>query len=162
MYLTAATWEEASIDSLRKAWRNLLPESDEDMSEDVSTDLSIADAIQTATPLGEDAQDAVAQWMEADINEPSHQVLDDDKIVADMIECEDDDHEESYDEEAAVSPHVTASEAFDALDITLRWLEQTNADATHLLLVKMWCDEAARMRCQSMKQASILSYFQTK
>ena len=31
-----------------------------------------------------------------------------------------------------------------------------------LLLVKKWRDEAARMRYQSMKQASILSYFQTK
>ena len=96
------------------------------------------------------------------INEPGHQVLDDDEIIADLLECEDDDHEESSDEEAAASPHVTASEAFDALDMTLRWLEQTNADATHLLLVKMWHDEAARMRCQSMKQSSILSYFQTK
>ena len=27
-------------------------------------DSSIADAIQTATPLGEDAQDAVPEWME--------------------------------------------------------------------------------------------------
>ena len=119
VYWTAAAWEEASIDSLRKAWRNLLPESDENMSGDVSTDSSIADAIQTATPLGEDAQDAVAEWMEADINEPGHQVLDDDEIIADMLECEDDDHEESSDEEAAASPHVAASEAFDALDVTL-------------------------------------------
>ena len=77
---------------LRKAWSNLLLEFDEDVSEDVSTDSSIADAIQTATPLGEDAQDAVAEWMEADINEPGHQVLDDDEIVADMLECEDNDH----------------------------------------------------------------------
>ena len=164
VYWVAAARKEASIDSLCKAWRNLLPaeESDEqDMSEDISTDFSITDAVQTAAPLGEDIQDAVGEWMEAGMNEPGHEVLDDDEIVADMLKCEDDDHEESSDEEAASSTHVTASEAFDALDVTLRWIEQTNADATHLLLVKKWHDEAARMRSQSMKQASILSYFHT-
>ena len=69
--------------------------------------------------------------------------------------------EESSDEKAAASPPVTASEAFDALDVTLRWLEQASADGTHLLLVKKWWDEAARMRFKSLKQTSILSYFDT-
>ena len=81
------------------------------MSEDISTDFSITDAVQTAAPLGEDIQDAVGEWMEAGMNEPGHEVLDDDEIVADMLKCEDDDHEESSDEEAASSTHVTASEA---------------------------------------------------
>ena len=45
VYWRAAAWEEASIDSLRKAWCNLLPEFDEDVTDDVSTDSSIADAI---------------------------------------------------------------------------------------------------------------------
>ena len=99
--------------------------------------------------------------MEADTNEPDHQVFDDHEIVAVVLECEEDHHEESSDEEATASPPVTAREAFDALDITLRWLEQTNADATHLLLVKRWRDEAARMRCDSLMQASTLSYFHT-
>ena len=41
VYWIAAAWEEASIDNLRKAWRNLLPESDIDPDEgvfDVLTD----------------------------------------------------------------------------------------------------------------------------
>ena len=59
----------------------------------------------------------------------------------------------SDDEEAAASPPVTASEVFDALDITLCWFEQISADATHLLLVKNWYDEAAWMEHESMKQA---------
>ena len=72
-----------------------------------------------------------------------------------MLECEEDHHEERFDEEAAASPPVTATEAFDALDITLCWLAQTNADATHLLLVKRWHDEVAQMRYNSLKQVSI-------
>ena len=165
VYWIAAAWEEASPESLRKAWRNLLHESDPDDGvsdyDDVSPDSSIADAVLTAAPLGKDTEEAVAKWMEEDISEPGHQVLDDDEIVAEMLECEEDHDEESSDEEAAASPLVTASKAFDALDVTLRWLEQTGADATHLLLVKKWWDEAAQMRFKSLKQASILSYFDT-
>ena len=53
---------------------------------------------------------------------------------------------------------VSASEAFDALDTTLHWLEQRNAVPGHLQLVKKWRDEAAVIRCQSMKQTSLRSY----
>ena len=161
VYWIAAVWEEASSSSLCKVWCNLLPESDTDEGVFDVPYSPIADVVQTAAPLGKDIQDAVVEWMEADISEPGHQVLDDNEIVAEMLECEEDHHEESSDEEATTIPHVTASEAFDALDVTLCWLEQTNADATHLLLVKKWRDEAARMRYESMKQASILSYFHT-
>ena len=146
-------------DSLRKAWRNLLPaeeSGEQDMAENAPTD-SIADAIQTAAPLGEELQDHVSEWMEADTNEPGHEVLDDDEIVADLLSHEEEDEESS--DEADSTPCVTAGEAFDALDVTLRWLEQRNADAAHLLLVKKWHTEAAVMRSQSLNQASILSYF---
>ena len=136
VYWIAAAWKEASIDSLNKAWRNLLPGFDaDDCVSDVPTDSPINNVVQTAAPLGKDTQDAVAEWMEADINDPGYQILNDHEIAVEMMECEEDHHEESSDEEAATSPSVTDSEAFDALDITLRWLEQTNADATHLLLV---------------------------
>ena len=162
VYWIASAWEEASPDGLRKAWKYLhvLPESesDEDVLEAVCSDLSSTDVIEAATPLGKDTQDDVAQWMEADTDEPGHQVLDDDEIEADMLAGESGDNEESSDEEVADDSSVNTSEALDALEVTLRWLEQTNADSAHLFIVKKWCDEAARMRCQSMKQTSMLSY----
>ena len=171
VYWIAATWEEASNDSLRKAWRNLLPDeggeldvtqtdlstTESSTTELSNTELSTTDLIETPASLGEETHVAFSEWMEGDIDDPGHQVLDDDEIVAEMLECEDfNDHEGSSDDEAVASSHVTASEAFDALDTTLRWLEQTKADPAHLLLVKKWHDEVARMRNQ---QASILSYF---
>ena len=98
VYWIAAAWEEASPESLRKAWRNLLHESDPDDgvsdNDDVSPDSSIADAVLTAAPLGKVTEEAVAKWMEEDISEPGHQVLDDDEIVAEMLECEEDHDEE--------------------------------------------------------------------
>ncbi len=137
VYWIAEAWEEASSDSLRKAWRKLLHES---VSEDVSTedtcpDSSIAETIETAGSLGSETQEAIAEWMDADIDEPGHQVLDDDEIVAEMQDSRYSSAEESS-EEIEENQRVSASAAFDALDTTLNWLEQRNTDPGHLLFSK--------------------------
>ena len=87
VYWIASAWDEASSESLHKAWKNLLPESmsDEDGLEDVCANPSNADCIESAAALGTDAQDAVAEWMEADMDEPGYQVPDDDEIVAEIL-----------------------------------------------------------------------------
>ena len=95
--------------------------------------------------------------MEADINEPGHEIHDDDEIVADLLNHEEKDKESS--DEADSTPCVTAGEAFDVLDVTLHWLEQRNADVAHILLFNKWHTKASVIRSQSLSQASILSYF---
>ena len=138
VYWVAAAWKEASNDSLRKAWRNLLPEPEAE--DDTVYVEDVDDLTVTAACLGPEAE-----WMNADVNEPGHQIMDDDEIVAEMVASEDDDEDESDEEESAADPSITPAEAFDALEITLRWLESQNTDADHLLLVKKWRDHAARM-----------------
>ena len=158
VYWIASAWEEASTDSLCKAWRKLLPETEVNDLEDEDTNLPGSD-VEVAAQLGEDTQEAVAQWMVADINEPGHQVLNDDDIVAELLDGDDQDKEESSGEEdAAEETKVSPSDAFNALQVTLRWLEQTNADPSHLLLARKWRDKAARFRSQAMKQTSLRSY----
>ena len=162
-YWIAAAWEEASCDSLHKTWRNLLPQSEPDESsknsENDSTDL-ISDMTEIAAPLEEVIQHNLADWMQADNNDPGREILDDNEIVEDMmVECGDGDcDEQSSDEESSIS-RITACEAFHALDTTMSWLEQTGVDSTHVLQVKKWHDEAARMRHWAKKQTSISSYF---
>ena len=56
---------------------------------------------------------------------------------------------------------VTPAAAFEALEVSLRWLESQNTEADHLLLVKKWRDQAARMRRESLKQSRISSFFRT-
>ena len=80
-------------------------------------------------------------------------------VVAELLDGDDQDKEESSGEEdAAEETKVSPSDAFNALQVTLRWLEQTNADPSHLLLARKWRDEAARIRSQAMKQTSLRSY----
>ncbi len=164
IYWIASAWEEASPDSLRKAWSKLLPESesesefaDVNCSEGEGSDLPDTDFVQAA--FDDETCDAVAEWMEADLGEPGHELLNDDEIVEEMVDGGSNAREDSSDEEDAASePNVSPSEAFSALEVTLHWLEQKNADPTHLLLVKKWRDEAAIIRSDSMKQTSLLSY----
>ena len=75
--------------------------SDEDGLEDVCANPSNADCIESAAALGTDSQDAVAEWMEADIDEPGHQVPDDDEIVAEILNTGNTDNEETSDEETS-------------------------------------------------------------
>ncbi len=104
--------------------------------------------------------DVVAEWMEADVDEPGHEILNDDEIVVDIVDGANDVREDSSDEEDSVDePKVSPGEAFSALDVSLRWLEQSHADPCHLLLVKKWRDEAAKIRFNTMKQSNLFSYF---
>lgn len=159
VYWLAAAWQEASNDSLRKAWRNLLPELDPMLESEAEDDSDeVGDLVETAATLGAEVQDAVAEWMTADVNEPGNQTLDDEEIVAEMV-ASDGDREESDSEDLVAEAPITPAAAFDALDISLRWLESQNVEADHLMLVKTWRDKAARLRHESLKQTTITSYF---
>ena len=52
------------------------------------------------------------------------------EIIINVLACK---CEESFDEEVVEKSCVSASEAFDALETTLHWLEQAKADSAHLL-----------------------------
>lgn len=157
VFWIASAWEEASADSLRKSWNKLLPpESDLD-SDDGTEDTT--EVSEVAAQLGPDIENDICDWMEADIGDPGHQHFDDDEIIADITSGGNDESQQSSDEEGPTENTVSAGEAFDALGVTLRWLEQTNADPNHLLLVKKWQDEASMIRSQSLKQTKLSSYF---
>ncbi len=82
----------------------------------LKTHSSIAETIETAGSLGSETQEAIAEWMDADIDEPGHEVLDDDEIVAEMQNSRDSSAEESS-QEIEENQRVSASAAFDALEL---------------------------------------------
>ncbi len=106
-----------------------------------------------ASQLGQDIENDITHWMETDVGEPGHQNMDDDEIVADMVDDGTEQHEEIVNESS-----VSASQAFQTLEVTLRWLEQRNDNPNHLLMVTKWRDEASRIQSQSLRQTSLLSY----
>ena len=101
---------------MRKAWRNLLPEPEaqpvaQPEAEDDTVYVEDVDDLNvTAACLGPEAQEAVAEWIDADVNEPGHQIMDDDEIVAEMVASEDDGDDESDEEESAADPSINPAE----------------------------------------------------
>ena len=157
VYQIAAAWEEATNDSLRKAWQNLLPEptGDSEIAGSEQLDAEVDEMPDSLNSLG---PDAVSQWMEADSNEPGHEMMTDNEIVAELIATDEEGDSSDEDEDMAVPPPVTPSAAFDALDTSLRWLESQNTDVEHFL-IKKWQDHVAWMRRECLKQKTITSFF---
>ena len=160
VYWISDAWNEASSDSLAKAWKQLLPETPmTPESSEISTqdDEGSYDEMEMAAALGQDIQDTVAKWLDSDLADPGHQIADDEEIVADTLKTNND--EESDEEEGIEESTVTPHEAFRALDTSLRWLESQGTAPAHLLLVKKWRDTAACKRQESLRQTNITSFF---
>jgi hypothetical protein len=112
------------------------------------------------SPTWQDPQ----QWLNEDADDPGYQIMTDDEIVACVSEQNnfstvsesDEDIEDSHPESLTMS-HTVACES---LDNVLKWLEcRPDTDPYHILLVRKWRDEAAQKRAQSLKQTSLLAYF---
>ena len=168
VYWISAAWDEASNDSLRKAWRNLLPETraseasgTSSSSEEQCSEELIYDEVEMVVSLGCDFQRDVAEWIDSDTNNAGYQIMEEDEIVAYVREKDGSLSGNSEEEDIAddLYPTVTPLEAFNALDTSLQWLESQGTDPDHLLLVKKWHDTAARMRQESLKQTKITKYF---
>lgn len=112
----AAAWEEASAESLQKAWNKLLPEVRADISDGVSATVLSLDLVKAVAQLGNDSAETITQWMEEDMEDPGHQILDYEEVVASMMETQNE-VEESPDEETA---DVNAREVCNALEVTLQ------------------------------------------
>ena len=71
VYWIASAWEEARNDSLRKAWRNLLLESEESETADGEEAEQANLPVIAPDSLGPNLQEAdVFKWVEADANDP--------------------------------------------------------------------------------------------
>ena len=103
-------------------------------------------------------QEAVAEWLDSDVTDPGHQIMEDDEIVANAL-TEGNSDDESEEEEDYGVHSITPRDAFNALDVSLQWLESQGTDPAHLLLVKKWHDTVARMRCEPLRKTDITSFF---
>ena len=107
VYWISASWNEASTDSLVKAWKHLLfestdtPESSEDFTQD---DEGCSDEVDMAVGLGPDVQDSVAEWFDSSVTDPGYQIIDDDEIVANAL-GEGNSDDESEEEEVMGEHH---------------------------------------------------------
>ena len=167
VYWAAQSWNETSNQSLRKAWKVLLPSDSTcgsaiDDSEDASEDSDVRTLFNDLGYVeGDPSWQHPEEWLSEDVDDPGHQILSDAEIIATVAD-EISDHSSDSNEGAEIqrSAKVTHSQAYDALATVLEWLEeQDNVTLEHLLLVKKWRDLAANRRRQSQIQTRIGSFF---
>ncbi|PSN40487.1 hypothetical protein C0J52_05238 [Blattella germanica] len=90
---------------------------------------------------------------ECDVDDPGHQVLMDDEIIASVIDDQDlcDEEKEPSDEDCA-EKGPSSEEAFHCLETAMKWVEQQEeCDAVQLLCLKRLRDLAAKKRVSSLK-----------
>ncbi|PSN51664.1 hypothetical protein C0J52_09618, partial [Blattella germanica] len=93
-------------------------------------------------------------WLECDVDDPGHQVLTDDEIIASAIDDLDlcDEEEEPSDENCA-EKGPSNEEAFHCLETAMKWVEQQEeCDAVQLLCFKRLRDLAAKSNKDKMEQ----------
>ncbi|PSN33173.1 hypothetical protein C0J52_26123 [Blattella germanica] len=120
--MAAEAWATVKYTTLANAW-NKLPPSDENLQENIEN------------------------WLECDVDDPGHQVLTDDEIIASVIDDQDlcDEEEEPSDEDCA-EKGPSSEEAFHCLETAMKWVveQQEECDAVQLLCLKRLRDSAAK------------------
>ena len=101
------------------------------------------------------------QWLAEDANDPGHQMLSDDEIVA-MVRREENDSENESDSDGEQQPTISHAEACKALHGLQRLESQEEVESAHLLLVEQWSDLAAKKRCDNLVQSNLLTFFSTQ
>ncbi|VEN43486.1 unnamed protein product [Callosobruchus maculatus] len=165
IYTIAASWDELKPDTLRKSWRKLWPEvmTETDQTEDQQNNDSqeIVKDLQTLDPnvLASEVEDWIT---ECDKDCDSYEELDDDQILAAVIETDNKEtaNEDSYCEEDELPTRISHTDAKNAFDIALQYIEQNpTSTPMDILWIKKWRDTAAKSRISCAKQKSITDFF---
>lgn len=165
IYTLAASWDELKPDTLRKSWRKLWPqvmiENDQTEYEQNNDTQEIVKDLQTLEPNIPASE--VEKWItECDKDCEFYENLNDDEIVAAVIENDGQEpvNEESDGEEDEPPTRISHTDAKNAFDIALQYIEQNpTSTPMDILWIKKWRDTAAKSRISSAKQKSITDFF---
>lgn len=177
IYTVASAWDEMKQTTLQKAWKKIWPslkQSDSaDKDDDEPTSSTEVDLEAEENDVAETLQDLqelqhgvqlqltdVEKWLtEADMAESTNEELNDDEIVA-VVQSATNEDSDAEEEEVDRDISVTHSEAKDAFDIVLKYLEQNpRATPMDVLWAKKWRDFSAKSRLGKLKQKSIKDFF---
>lgn len=164
IYTIAASWDELKPDTLRKSWRKLWPEvmTEIEQTEDGKNDTQeIVKDLQTLEPNV--SANEVEKWItECDKDCETYEELNDDHIVAAVMENDGEEtvNEDSDGEEDEPPARISHTDAKNAFDVALQYIEQNpTSTPMDILWIKKWRDTAAKSRISSAKQKSITDFF---
>ena len=165
-FWSTQAWDEVSSETLSRGWNKLLQTSvSSSMASSPSTSEDGTEFVELIGSLGlhegDDHWQNPEEWLREDSSDPGYQLLEDEEIVASINGTEIEDQDSESDKE--VQPQVSHTQAFQAFEVALQWLEsQGTTDPAHLQLVKQWRDQAASKRITSLKQTNLTLFLKDK
>ena len=161
---SAVAWNSITEETLRRSWKKLMPDTNEDIAEgnEPSDEIPVTDEalLSGLTKIaGESSAEDLREWFENDGLGYEHL---DDVGIAEHVrrkEDEDDDEEEVSVEKVQKRP-VTHAEAYHHIDQFLTYLRYEGlADPVSTATCLRWREMAAERRASAQKQSSIDSFF---
>ncbi|CAH0729636.1 unnamed protein product, partial [Brenthis ino] len=163
-YMVVNAWDLIERKTLEKAWNRILKRENEYSitNSDDSILVDINELMSNIQICKECDADDMKEWLTCDSNDQGFQIMSDDEIVENMLQVNEqqemqDETEKNVDVENDAGP--SHAEAFQALEIALKWYEkQTECDTVSLLQLKRIRDVAAIKRKSGLRQMTITKY----
>lgn len=168
VYMAAEAWANVKESNLKKAWNKLCPTFDSETRpspEEPRNETFVSEVVELlkeSSGFEECDQENIHEWLECDEDDPGHELLTDDDIIAQTQVPKDDtdDDDDQDDDYVSVEKGPTNEEAFLCFETAIKWLEQQDeCDAMQLLSLKRLRDLAAKKRVSKLKQTNILNFF---
>lgn len=164
IYTIAEAWGDMRPDTLKKSWCKLWPaktaENEEIGSQD--TDTSVHVIVNDLQTLQLDVQlNDVDEWLRGDDDDcETNEELNDDQIIAAVLQVEDETENEDPDDDYELPARVSHTDAKQAFDVALQYIEQNSTSTPmDILWIKKWRNIASQSRLSSAKQKNITDFF---
>ena len=155
VFMSAKCWDEVGEITIAKSWNKLLSisTSTDEQQEDPSEDIEILlDKHNIPTQERE-------EWIAADVNDPGYHEYTEDEIIKIAQDEVSGVQEEEYEEEID-EPMVTHTQACEAAETLLKYLEQQpDIPISTTIFLNGLLMQAARKRASNLKQTKLDSYF---
>lgn len=178
--IIATSWNEISCDTIRLSWRKIIPTTErESTSHTLQTteDSSMVASSSSSEPTSADmeefqtlfnhmgqelSEEDVSEWLASDQHDRGYKHLNDDEIVASIVNENDEEEEEEElsSEDSQESTQISHSAAVSMFDGCLEWLlHQKEASLYNVGVLRELRDLAARKKVLSIKQKKLTDYF---
>ena len=155
--MSAKSWSEVEESTLARSWSKLLSLLDVPEREASDTSLQIDMVMDELHVPAEERSD----WLTLDKNDPGYHEYTDKELVTHVREESEENDEEEDDDDNVVTQTVSHSQACQALETVLVYLEQQpEIPMSTSVLLNSLLTQTARKRFQTLKQTRVSDYFE--
>lgn len=169
LYMVCDAWDEASPESIRKAYNKLKIHSDNSQPnsepEEQHSAESMVEMLQHVQQVGnEDSLNAhdLEDWLNLDNELPTTEQMSDEQILATVTGHSNENESSDEEDDGQEEKQVSNSEAAECFKKCLSWMEgQNSVDPVQVMQLRRMMDFAMRSRYKTLKQTSMFQFFRS-